>query len=79
MNTALEQPRKASIGLKVFLIALAVYGSLILGGYLLSIVFIVKGGKPLSSIVLGVNLVIFITLMWIFLINRRKMYLKKVN
>lgn len=77
MNPILEQFRRSSIKLKVFVIALAIYGFAILGGYLLGIILILRGGSPPSFIALAVNLVIFIILMWVFLLQRKKVVLVK--
>ena len=72
MNTISEQFRRSSIRLKIFVIALAIYGFAILGGYLLGIILIIRGGSPPSLVALAVNLVIFIILMWVFLLQRKK-------
>jgi divalent metal cation (Fe/Co/Zn/Cd) transporter len=77
MNPISEQFRKFSIGLKIFVIALSIYGLAILGGYLLSIILIIRGGSPTSFVALAVNLVIFIILMWVFLLQRKKS--KRIN
>jgi hypothetical protein len=72
MNPMPEQFRRYSVGLKIFLIALAIYGLAILGGYLLGIILIIQGGNPPSFIALAVNLVLFMILMWVFLLQRKK-------
>jgi hypothetical protein len=72
MSAVLEQFNRYSNGLKIFVIGLLIYGLAILGGYLLSIILVIEGGKPLSLVVLAVNLVIFIILMWSFLLLRKK-------
>ena len=72
VKTIPEQFRRYSVGRKIFVVALAIYGLAILGGYLFGIILIIRGEKPPSFIALAVNLVLFIILMWVFLLQRKK-------
>ncbi len=72
INPIFKNFKKYSRGLKIFVIVLAVYGLAILGGNLLSIILIIRGEKPLSLFALLANLVIFLILMWVFLLTKKK-------
>ena len=77
MSVASTILKGTSIKLKILLIAIIIYGFIILGGYLLGIILIIRGKKPPPFIALVVNLVIFIVLVWVFLLQKRKSNLRE--